>query len=166
MDAVLCDFDGMYEALVGSWGDKAIANRSDRLRILTEEEKNEKWAALDPHPNFFLDLPWVEGSKAMLNRIRAKVGDEHIGILSAASHHIPQSKEQKHQWLERETPWILPANRIIVGRKREKALHAVGNILVDDFDVNVNKWIQSGGIGVLFENAIQAEADINRWLGF
>jgi hypothetical protein len=58
MDAVLCDFDGMYESLVGSWGDKTIAN------------------------------------------------------------------------------------------------------------VNVNKWIQAGGIGVLFENAVQAEADIYRILGF
>ena len=165
MDAVLCDFDGMYEALVGSWGDKAIANRSDRLRSLTEEEKNAKWAALDPHPNFFLDLPWVKGSKDMLYRVRNKVGDDHIGILSAASYHIPQSTEQKHQWIERETPWILPENRHVVRRKRDKTLHAVGNMLVDDFDININKWIQAGGLGVLFENAVQAEADIYRLLG-
>ena len=102
----------------------------------------------------------------MLERIRAKVGDEHIGILSAASHHIPQSIDQKHQWLERETPWILPANRLVVRRKRDKTLHANSNILVDDFDVNINNWVKAGGIGVLFLNAEQAEADINRWLGF
>lgn len=138
MDAVLCDFDGSYEELVGSWGDKAIANRSERLRSLSEEEKNEKWAALDPYPNFFLNLPWIKGSKDMLLRVRDKVGVDHIGICSAASHHIPQSTEQKQQWLERETPWILPANRLIVRRKRDKTLHANNNMLVDAREGSIN----------------------------
>jgi 5'(3')-deoxyribonucleotidase len=167
MDGVLCDFDGEYERLVGNaWGEKSIHSRSDRLRALTEEEKNEKWALLNPYPNFFLNLPWFPGSKEMLERVRAKVGDEHVGILSAASHHIPQSIEQKHQWLERETPWILPANRLIVRRKRDKIQHAFCNMLVDDFDVNTDKWSKAGGMAVLFENAVQAEAAIYQWLGF
>jgi 5'(3')-deoxyribonucleotidase len=152
MDGVLADFDGTYETLTGAaWGNIGIPDRSTRLRALSEEEK---------------ELKWMTGMKDFMARLRHKVGDEHIGILSAASHHIPESADQKQQWLERETPWILQSNRLIVTRKRDKALYASGNILVDDFDVNINNWRQAGGIGVLFTSADQAESELNRYLGF
>jgi 5'(3')-deoxyribonucleotidase len=75
-------------------------------------------------------------------------------------------KEQKLEWLERETPWIAKENRLIVLRKRDKVLHAAGNMLVDDMDRNIANWIKNGGIGILFVNALQAETEINSWLGF
>jgi len=162
MDSVLCDFDGMYEQVTGSgFGDNIrIADRSARLHSLTQEEKEAKWTALQPFPNFFLELPWVEGSKEMLQRVRARVGDKNIGILSAASSHIPQSVEQKHQWLDREIAWIPIENRLVVKRKRDKALHAKGNMLVDDLDTNITEWVSAGGIGIQFFTAAQAERDV------
>jgi 5'-nucleotidase len=166
MDGVLVDFDGEYERLVGSaWGLKSIINRSDRLRSLSEEEKQAKWDLLKPFPNFFLDLKWFPGSKQMLENVRDKVGAENVGICSAASSHIPQSVDHKYQWLDRETPWIPQVNRLVVRRKRDKALHAKGNVLVDDFDVNTDRWAKAGGQSVLFVNALQAEEDIYKCLG-
>jgi 5'(3')-deoxyribonucleotidase len=167
MDGVLCDFDGAYEELTGQRWDHAFTDktRSEAVRSLSPEEKAQKWAMLNPYPNFFLDLLWYPGSKAMLERVRDRVGIERIGILSAASSHVPQSVEQKYQWLERETPWILPANRLVVKRKRDKTLHAKDNVLVDDFDFNTDRWTKAGGHAVLFFNAAQAEEDINSWIG-
>jgi 5'(3')-deoxyribonucleotidase len=163
MDGVLCDFDGEYERLTGKRWDHAYfgMTRSEAVRSLSLEEKAEKWSKLNPHPNFFLELPWFPGAKGMLERVRDRVGVEQIGILSAASSHIPQSVEQKHQWLDRETPWILPVNRLVVKRKRDKTLYVrPGNILVDDFDVNTDRWTKAGGEAVLFVNAAQAEEEI------
>jgi len=158
MDGVLCDFDGTYTKIVGvKW---------DHSQAKTKEQKREKWARLDPYPRFFAELPWMPGAKEMLLRIREKVGDSHIGILSAAAKHLPDCPAQKLEWLERETPWIAPENRLIVSRKRDKTLHACGNMLVDDMALNIENWVKAWGCGVLFVDAIQAEAEINKWLGF
>jgi 5'(3')-deoxyribonucleotidase len=158
MDGVLCDFDGTYTTIAGMKWDHATAK--------TREQKREKWSRLDAHPRFFAELPWMPGAKDMLLRIREKVGADHIGILSAAAKHLPDCPAQKLEWLERETPWIEPQNRLIVLRKRDKTLHACGNMLVDDMDLNIENWAKAGGCGVLYVDALQAEAEINKWLGF
>ena len=42
----------------------------------------------------------------------------------------------------------------------------VGNTLVDDMGLNIENWIKAGGMGVLYTDAVQAEAEINQLLGF
>jgi 5'(3')-deoxyribonucleotidase len=86
-----------------------------------------------------------------------------VGICSAASRRIPQSVEQKKEWAKREVPWMPESNVVIVNRKRDKIKFVgKGNILVDDYHVNVDQWKAAGGIGILFESPVQTMIELQK----
>lgn len=150
MDGCLCDFDGEYTRISGIRWDYTLAS--------TIEEKKAKWANLSKHPEFFLNLPWIPGSKELMNFIRNNYPIEEIGILSAQTQNIDFCAEQKHSWIKRELPWIFKENRHIVDSPLDKIAFAKkGDILVDDLLSTIEKWETAGGIGVLFENAIKTQ---------
>lgn len=138
MDGVLTDFDGYYTQLTGcGWPHMMPA------------DKEEKWAALKPFPNFFLDMPWYPGSKDLWNFLVPF----QPRILSAASNHVPQSADQKKQWCKRELDLEGDDRVRIVSRKREKVPYAKpGAILIDDSPINIRRWDEAGGMGILFTN--------------
>jgi 5'(3')-deoxyribonucleotidase len=151
-DGVLFDFDGRFKELTGVSYDLEIP--------MTEEEKIKKWSLLDSHPNFFLELPWIPGSRTMLG-FTMKYAKHAVGILSSATRHIPQSAYQKYACFKREIPWLPDSNVIVVERKHDKLTYANSeSILVDDFSVNINSWKLAGGHGILFKNPIQAMIEL------
>jgi 5'-nucleotidase len=150
LDGVLADFDGYYTKLTGiGWDQKEqISN-------------DEKWAALAPHPNFFRDLPWIKDAKRLWNFVK----DFDTSILSAASSHFPQSKPQKIEWCQRELG-LVGDRVIIVDRKREKVPYAKpGSILIDDSQINIDRWNAAGGRGILFWDAITAIRELQQIVG-
>jgi 5'(3')-deoxyribonucleotidase len=151
LDGVLVDFDAAYRTLTGV--------TCGRDAILTDEEKDHKWSLLNPHPDFFLNLPWIPGARTMV--AYAMYAPYTVGILSAATRRIVQSPKQKQDWCTREVPFIAPVNVTIVNRKRDKVKYVgPGNILVDDHRINIERWQEAGGIGILFENPVQTMMDL------
>ena len=152
MDGVLCDFDRHYPKITG------VSFPHDGT--LTEEQKDHKWSLLNDHPNFFLDLPWIPGARTMIAYCM-KYAPHSVGILSAASKRVPQSHTQKHEWCKREIPWMSTSNIVVVPRKRDKVNYVgSGNILVDDYDVNISRWREAGGIGIHFQDPAQALTEL------
>ena len=148
MDGVLTNFDAFYTQLTGT--------SYPHDDTLTPEQKDEKWKMLDGHPNFFLDLPWIPGAQTMI-AFTMKHSKHSVGILSAASRRIPQSPVQKQEWCKRELPWLSSNNIVIVPRKQDKLKYVEsGNILVDDLLINIERWREAGGIGIHFQDVIQA----------
>ena len=162
MDGVLADFDGHYMKLTGrpTWYGDA------------EKTHDEKWNLIMQHPTFFKDLPWVPGARMMYAFVEYSK-KATAAILSAASGHIKESAEHKYIWLANEIPTLFDPNaglelvpRIegtvqIVAHKRDKAAFAKpGDILVDDFDANIDAWRKAGGIGIRFRDAIQAITEL------
>lgn len=149
MDGVLADFDGDFALRTGrKWDHNA------------EWSKEEKWKMISEYPHFFRDLPWVPGALSMVNFV-IKTTDHTgyvPGILSAASSHIKESAAQKRIWLNRELPILDNSTHIhIVPHREEKAEFALSKtILVDDYKLNIQEWTAAGGIGIYFENAVQA----------
>ena len=93
MDGVLANFDGEYVRLTGCppWYQDPNSTA------------DQKWERINNFPNFFRDLPWMDGARAMWNFVHfSRVGTS--AILSAASSHVRQSKYQKLEWLGREVP--------------------------------------------------------------
>lgn len=160
MDGCLCDFDGHYMKLTG------------RPPWYSDPNTTEKWDLIMQHPTFFKDLPWVFGARMMFAFV------EHsqtatAAILSAASGHIPESGVHKYIWLANEIPTLfdplhpfdfIPRNKghvQIVAHKHEKAAFAKpGDILVDDFETNIDAWRAAGGIGILFKDAVQVITEL------
>ena len=156
MDGVTCDFDGEYMRLTGrpTWyGDH-------------QKSHDEKWDMIMKHPNFFRDLPWMKGARALFNFVRySRVATP--GILSAASSHIEKSDEHKRIWLDNELPELMwtPDLVKIVAHKKEKAQYAkTGDILIDDFEANIKAWREAGGIGILFKSAAQAISELQEYM--
>jgi 5'(3')-deoxyribonucleotidase len=152
LDGVLADFDSTYTRLTGT--------SYEHDPTLTEQQKDEKWALLGPHPNFFLELPWMPGAKLMV-LFAFQHAPHSVGICSAASRRIPQSPTQKHQWCNREIPWMPASNVVIVNRKRDKCNYVgKGNVLVDDYKLNIDRWQDAGGVGILFQNVLQTMEEL------
>jgi len=152
MDGVLADFDGHYTAITGtSW------------EARQHEDSDTKWSHIIAHPTFFLDLPVMPGTELMLDFVMAMPHPFELGICSAASRRVPQSGPQKLQWLERDIRWIPEKNKIIVPDAKLKQQYAgPGNILVDDYEVNIDQWRAAGGIGILYEDAAQTIRELNQ----
>lgn len=152
LDGVAADFDTTFTRLTGTvWPDAAS---------LTQEQKDEKWRLLDPHPNFFLDLPWIPGARTML-QFAHQYSPYGLGILSAATQRIPQCPTQKHQWCKREVSWMPTSNINIVNRKQDKVnFVGKGNVLVDDYCTNIDQWRAAGGVGILFKDVLQTMEEL------
>jgi 5'(3')-deoxyribonucleotidase len=141
LDGVLAAFDQEYARLTG-------------LHWYAQHDltKEEKWALLYPFPDFFLNLPWTPGAKQMWDYLQPF----EPSILSAASSHMPQSRGHKFQWCERELG-LVGDRVIIVDNGIEKQHYCTpGDVLVDDFDLNIIQWEKKGGIGVRFTDAHKA----------
>src|SRR5271170_4941096 len=147
MDGVLCDFDGEVTRITGQPWDSRHQNKST----------DEKWANISVSPTFFLDLKWIKGADRLL-KYAMQLDD--VGICSAMSQHMPQSKEHKLLWLLRETPLIPKRNIHIVDHRKHKSIFANANVLIDDSEENINVWDACGGYGILFRNPKQAAYEL------
>jgi 5'(3')-deoxyribonucleotidase len=151
LDGVLADFDSDYIRRTGKTWDHELKWSND-----------EKWELLKDHPDFFENLPWMPGAQFMIEYVMTTQSPFLCGILSAASPHIEQSAEQKRIWCKREMPWMRPENVKIVSDAIEKRQYAnVASILVDNRQMNIDQWREAGGIGILFENTLQAMKELN-----
>lgn len=149
LDGVLADFDGEFARLTGlDWKERI------------EETWKEKWAAINAHPEFFLNLPWVEGARELWDWC---AGFDRR-VLSAASSNCLPSLTHKLQWCHRELG--MSGNAVvIVGHRRQKATFATPDgILIDDKLENIQEWVKAGGIGIVFETASQVRKELETFL--
>lgn len=73
-------------------------------------------------------------------------------ILSSSSNSL-QIKKEKFEWLKEHFPIIKKGNINIVNSAKDKKNFAIGNILIDDFKINIDQWNSAGGIGMLFNGS-------------
>ncbi len=140
MDGVLADFDKGIQELDGV----EIVDQASR----DEERTNRMWDAVKNKAHFYLNLdPIQEGLQ--LFQILYKECPNDVEILSAqpaARRNILTAEQDKRDWCKKYLPKI-PVN---ITYRREKKNYAKGNILIDDYQSNVDAWEEAGGIGILF----------------
>ncbi len=100
---------------------------------------------------FFAELPWESNGKKLIRWVIKS----HLpySILSRPMKGIYEKPtiEGKKIWLKREGLGNCPA---IFEFKKEKyaTTDGIPNILIDDLFLNIEKWQEAGGIGILYNN--------------
>lgn len=135
MDQVLCDFINGATNAIGA--------------PFVTADKNTRWQSIiDAGSKFWSGLNWMSGGKKLYQFI----GRYDPKILSAYSDKMAaESKKGKMDWLKKNTK-IKRSDTYLVLRDQKKkfAMTSDGkpNVLIDDYQKNIDEWEAAGGIGI------------------
>lgn len=114
-------------------------------------------------PHFFENLRPYEDMLAKLKSYIAAHPDSEFYILSGLTADAPDCEGQKNRWLDKHLPEIDAAHRIFTANGDDKSLYIPGgirpkDILIDDYNKNLEDWQIAGGLSVKFVNQINDKA--------
>jgi len=121
----------------------------------------EGWEAIaDFRDDMFLNLdPMPDAELLVTNVINiAKSAGFNYGVLTAIPRygHIPLAEQHKREWLKKHFPELL-TNFNIGPYAIDKQNHCkIGDVLIDDSELNIPQWISRGGFGILHTNAVDS----------
>lgn len=135
LDGVLADFDGYFEAIYGT----------DPHTYCDTHGDDAMWALIHAHPyGFFASLPPCRGA----HRFYAEAARWSPIVLTAC----PPSRyadvaAQKRAWIRN---WLgdVPMLPTHGAKAKPFFMHATGDILIDDFAKNIERWRDFGGVGI------------------
>jgi hypothetical protein len=143
MDGVLADFFGGVEKLYGvsHWkqltSDKSKDLRQDVIERITGT-------------NFFETLPKFPSADPLIAMIKKFTGGRFSILTSPLRGDHDNSAKWKKVWINQNIEQ--PDETIVTGRKEKYATtKGTANILVDDRPINIQKWQDKGGYGILYQ---------------
>jgi len=101
--------------------------------------------------SFFGQLPKFDTSDALVEYINTLTKGEWNILSSPLRNDYENSTFWKTHWLDKNN--YTPKRAIFTGRKESYATRVAGvpNILVDDKPKNIDKWVDKGGIGIVYQ---------------
>ena len=101
-------------------------------------------------PEFFSTLPPMPNAKPLMAGI-IKLADNYSILSSPLLSAVEQSSKEKSQWLSNRIHRHQPQAVVFDHEKYKYAMQPDGtpNILIDDWDTNIELWKANGGIGIL-----------------
>lgn len=148
MDGVLADFATGAHQVLGihpEWDNAAFNALWD--------SKNGWPAMMKTHPTFWMDLPLMPHALDLWRLIQPF----HPAILTAIPPGWPTAGVGKRIWAKRMLPKFgYHKNEVVLAvqrpEKKDYAVHMDGspNILIDDFQKNIDEWTKAGGYGVQY----------------
>lgn len=146
MDGVLADFNrGVTELCHMKPVDQGHS---------TKEETDALWNAVRKVPHFYDQLKPVPGAIEMYQRLHKQYGNK-VEILTGIpkpKRRIDDAAEDKIQWAHRI---LSPELKVNIVYREQKPLYCHGkeDILIDDYEKNIQEWNEKGGTGILFHKA-------------
>ena len=147
MDGVLADFDR---------GVRELCN----MNPLPQSEDqpfgydDELWSKVRDVGRFYDKLELIPGAKELFDYVYNSYGDkcEILTGIPKPRRGITTAGEDKINWVKRLLSKDVVVN--IVWRE-DKPDYCTGKdcILIDDYELNINEWENSGGTGILFSDA-------------
>jgi 5'(3')-deoxyribonucleotidase len=123
-------------------------------------------------PSFFASLAPYENAVDTAAKL-AEGGEAEVFVISSVIEGYPPGDcaEQKHAWLDKHLPMIDRAHRIFPPMGANKTEYVTGgvradDVLVDDYNKNLEEWESAGGTSVKFVNDINDRGLVGkRWEG-
>lgn len=132
LDGVMADFDAHFPAVFGL-DHRGLAD-------------DAMWERINAHPSYFLDMPPCDGA---LKFFRAIQDLDPIILTSCPRTNYQHVARQKRQWVRKHLSGEIMVLPIIGGHNKPLFMHWGGDILIDDFEKNIDPWVKAGGIGIL-----------------
>ena len=144
---VYVDMDGV---LADMWGQVARHHGVSHWRKARKKQRVEQIAK---QPGFFKKLPALPNAARLIRSVLKAVGKYSI-LSSPMQSRVDQSSEEKTLWLQHHLKHNAPTAIIYDHNKEKYARQSDGtpNILIDDFETNVELWRARGGIGILYKD--------------
>jgi len=145
MDGVLADFFGGVEKMFGvqHWKELSKDNKLD-----LKQEVINKITGTD----FFATLPKFQSADELISMVKQFTGGTFSINTSPLRGDNVNSAKYKKIWITQNIE--TPADIIITGRKESYATDKASgtpNILIDDRPVNIERWQNAGGYGILYQ---------------
>ena len=143
MDGVIADFFGGVEKLYGVSHWKQLA--SDKSKDLRQDVIDRITGT-----NFFETLPKFPSADNLIAVIKKFTGGRFSILTSPLRGDHDNSAKWKRVWINQNIEQ--PDETIVSGRKEKYATtKGTANILVDDRPINIQKWQDKGGYGILYQ---------------
>lgn len=104
---------------------------------------------------FFRDLPKYPQTNTLLQSIINIAGNFSI-LSSPLAGDEEHCEKMKRLWVKENIP--MDVEEVII--THDKTKYAKGNILIDDYHVNIAKWEAAGGFGIKFQANEQPLSDV------
>ena len=134
MDGVLVDFDESFKSKYGTYP-----------YLLPKEQL---WQIVNSTPNYWVNLP-EQKDTPILVKFLEKYGFE---ILTGLPHDgFDKANVEKRQWIKEHIGEHIKVNCCLSKDKQNYIKDK--DILIDDREPNIERWIEHGGIGILHKSA-------------
>jgi len=143
MDGVIADFFGGVEKLYGV---------SHWKQLTSDKSKDLRQDVIDriTGTNFFETLPKFPTADTLINMIKKFTGGRFSILTSPLRGDHDNSAKYKKVWINQNI--VTPNETIVTGRKEKYAVtNGTANILIDDRPINIQKWQDKGGYGILYQ---------------
>lgn len=141
MDGVLADYFTRVEQLM-KVEHYSHANFDDVLARI----KHKDWLYSQPESSFFKWLGKLKNADMLIDEAINLFGNYSIITTPLKGHEWP-SMMGKIAWIDLNIG-VKPKEIIFTDNK---AQYAAGNLLIDDYRPNIDKWIAAGGIGIKYK---------------
>ena len=145
MDGVLADFFGGVEKMYGVDHWKQLTN--DKTKDL-KKEVIDRITGTD----FFATLPKFQSADALIDMVKKFTGGKFSINTSPLRGDNENSGKYKKVWISNNID--TPDEIIVTGRKESYAKDkgtGTPNLLIDDRPVNIQRWQDAGGYGILYQ---------------
>jgi len=147
MDGTLADFFGEV---------------ADSHQVQYWREIHRKHLGIDQvakQPGFFRSLSVLPNAPKLIAGV-LKIANKYSILSSPLLSNVEASSKEKSEWLQQHLKNHQPQAVIFDHEKFKYARQADGtpNILIDDWDTNINLWEANGGIGILYKDEKWEEA--------
>jgi 5'(3')-deoxyribonucleotidase len=143
---VYVDMDGTITDFFGSI---AKHHGVSHWRKARKKQKIDKIAR---NPGFFKNLAPLKNAGKLIKNV-IKLAGKYSILSSPLMSNVEQSSQEKTEWLRNHLNKLPPESVLFDHQKEKYALQSDGtpNILIDDWDTNINLWRKRGGIGILYD---------------